>query len=321
MNYKPLKDAQAFNASRWSESLDTWKKAQADKEVAYRAFIKNLTESHYYGYMNLPENGENIDYDHSFFTISPQDGSSNFISVYTTMKELESSIAKPTEMAAGRKIEAVEVNYAFLARELTLADTDQIDGIVINPFTDDYILTREEIVNISRRLCTGLNHTEDLGNFTPANIFIKEVWKVIQNCNDDDQRAELFSHVIDAIKDASLALPVVVKKADLVVENGETYISNTDTDLAIRMLSSEDHGDKASIVPLFTSQEDIETLDGWNAEDDERTTLFMTSDIDTHIAGLNNGEDFDALVINPFTDNIVLTKEILTGLGFIEGEE
>ena len=87
------------------------------------------------------------------------------------------------------------------------------------------------------------------------------------------------------------------------------------------MLSSEDRGDKASIVPLFTSQEDIETLDGWNAEDDERTTLFMTSDIDTHIAGLNNGEDFDALVINPFTDNIVLTKEILTGLGFIEGEE
>lgn len=320
MNYKPFNNSQVFNTSRWTESLDTWKKAQADKEVAYRAFIKNLTESHYFGYMNLPENGENIDYDHSFFTISPQDGSSNFISVYTTIKELESSIAKPTESSTGRKIEAVEVNYAFLARELTLADSEQIDGIVINPFSDDYILTREEITNISRRLCTGLNHTEELGNYTPANIFIKEVWKVFNN-SDDDQRAELFSHVIDAVREASLALPVIVKKADLVVEDGETLIGNTDTDIAIRMLTSEDHGDKANIVPLFTSQEDIETLDGWNAEDDERITLYMTSDIDTHIAGLNNGEGFDALVINPFTDNIVLTKEILTSMGFIQEEE
>ena len=32
-------------------------------------------------------------------------------------------------------------------------------------------------------------------------------------------------------------------------------------------------------------------------------------------------EAFDALVINPFTDNIVLTKEILTTMGLIEGEE
>ena len=320
MNYKPFNNSQVFNTSRWTESLDTWKKAQADKEVAYRAFIKNLTESHYFGYMNLPENGENIDYDHSFFTISPQDGSSNFISVYTTIKELESSIAKPTESSTGRKIEAVEVNYAFLARELTLADSEQIDDIVINPFSDDYILTREEITNISRRLCTGLNHTEELGNYTPANIFIKEVWKVFNN-SDDDQRAELFSHVIDAVREASLALPVIVKKADLVVEDGETLIGNTDTDIAIRMLTSEDHGDKANIVPLFTSQEDIKTLDGWNAEDDERITLYMTSDIDTHIAGLNNGEGFDALVINPFTDNIVLTKEILTSMGFIQEEE
>ena len=142
MNYKPFNNSQVFNASRWTESLDTWKKAQADKEVAYRAFIKNLTESHYYGYMNLPENGENIDYDHSFFTISPQDGSSNFISVYTTIKELESSLAKPETSMPGRKVEAVEVNYAFLTRELTLADGNQIDGIVINPFSDDYILTR-----------------------------------------------------------------------------------------------------------------------------------------------------------------------------------
>ena len=50
--------------------------------------IKNLTESHYYGYMNLPENGENIDYDHSFFTISPQDGSSIFIVPITCAKEV-----------------------------------------------------------------------------------------------------------------------------------------------------------------------------------------------------------------------------------------
>ena len=81
----------------------------------------------------------------------------------------------------GRKVEAVEVNYAFLTRELTLADGEQIDGIVINPFSDDYILTREELVQISKRLCNGLNHTEDLGNFTPANIFIKEIWKIFQN--------------------------------------------------------------------------------------------------------------------------------------------
>ena len=39
--------------------------------------------------MNLPESGENLEYDHSFFTISPQDGSKNFISVYTSLKELK----------------------------------------------------------------------------------------------------------------------------------------------------------------------------------------------------------------------------------------
>lgn len=87
------------------------------------------------------------------------------------------------------------------------------------------------------------------------------------------------------------------------------------------MLTSEDNGDQANIVPLFTTQEDIETLDGWNAEDEERKAILMTADLDTHLGGLNNGEGFDAIVINPFTDNIVLTKEILTTMGLLEGEE
>ncbi|WP_158546359.1 MULTISPECIES: SseB family protein [unclassified Catenibacterium] len=321
MNYKHLKDAQAFTTSRWTESLDAWKKAQDDKEVAYKAFLKNLTESHYYGYMNLPENGENIEYDHSFFTISLQDGSKNFISVYTSMKELESSIAKPETSMEGRKVEAVEVNYAFLAKELTLADVEQIDGIVINPFSDDYILTREELVQISKRLCIGLNNTEDLGNITPANIFIKEVWKIFENSKDDDKRAEIFSHMMEAFEDALFALPIIVRKEDLEEEDGNTYIIRTDADLAIRMLTSEANGDQANIVPIFTSQEDIETLDGWNAEDEERKALLMTADLETHLGGLNNGENFDALVINPFTDNIVLTKEILAAMGLVEGEE
>lgn len=320
MNYKPLKDGQSFTTTKWAESLEAWKKAQTDKEVAYSAFLKNLTEAHYYGYMNLPENGENIDYDHSFFTISPQDGSKNFISVYTTMKELESSLAKPETSMPGRKVAAVEVNYAFLARELTLADSDQIDGIVINPFSDDYILTREELVEISQRCCSGLDRTENLGS-TPANIFIKEFWKVFQNEEDDDQRAEVFSHILEALNKAALAIPIMVRKEDLVIEDGQTFIADPNTDLAIRMLSSEDHGDHANIVPLFTSQEDIETLDGWNAEDEERKALLMTSDLETHLVGLNNGEGFDAIAINPFTDNIVLTKEILTTMGYMDEEE
>ena len=321
LNYKPLKDAQAFTTSRWTDSLDAWKKAQGDKEVAYKAFLKNLTESHYYGYMNLPESGENLEYDHSFFTISPQDGSKNFISVYTSLKELKSSLAKPETSMPGRKVEAVEVNYAFLAKELTFADGNQIDGIVINPFSDDYILTREELVQISKRLCNGLGHTEDLGNITPANIFIKEIWKIFQNTEDDDKKAEIFTHMMEAFDDALFALPIMVRKEDLVVEDGNTYIARSDADFAIRMLSSEDNGDQANIVPLFTSQEDIETLDGWNAEDEERKSMLLTADLVTHLGGLNNGEAFDALVINPFTDNIVLTKEILTTMGLIEGEE
>ena len=295
MNYKPLKDAQAFTTSRWTDSLDAWKKAQGDKEVAYTAFLKNLTESHYYGYMNLPESGENLEYDHSFFTISPQDGSKNFISVYTSLKELKSSLAKPETSMPGRKVEAVEVNYAFL--------------------------TREELVQISKRLCNGLDHTEDLGNITPANIFIKEIWKIFQNTEDDDKKAEIFSHMAEAFDDALFALPIMVRKEDLVVEDGNTYVARSDADFAIRMLSSEDNGDQANIVPLFTSQEDIETLDGWNAEDEERKSMLLTADLVTHLGGLNNGEAFDALVINPFTDNIVLTKEILTTMGLIEGEE
>ena len=205
----------------------------------------------------------------------------------------------------GRKVEAVEVNYAFLAKELTFADGNQIDGIVINPFSDDYILTREELVQISKRLCNGLNHTEDLGNFTPANIFIKEIWKIFQNTEDDDKKAEIFSHMAEAFDDALFALPIMVRKEDLVVEDGNTYVARSDADFAIRMLSSED----------------IETLDGWNAEDEERKSILMAADLDTHLGGLNNGEAFDALVINPFTDNIVLTKEILTTMGLIEGEE
>ena len=192
---------------------------------------------------------------------------------------------------------------------------------MINPFSDDYILTREELVQISKRLCNGLNHTEDLGNFTPANIFIKEIWKIFQNTEDDDKKAEIFNHMMEAFNDALFALPIMVRKEDLVVEDGNTYIARSDADLAIRMLSSEDNGDQANIVPLFTSQEDIETLDGWNAEDEERKSILMAADLDTHLGGLNNGEAFDALVINPFTDNIVLTKEILTTMGLIEGEE
>ena len=56
LNYKPLKDAQAFTTSRWTDTLDAWKKAQDDKEVAYKAFLKNLTESHYYGYIEYEMN-------------------------------------------------------------------------------------------------------------------------------------------------------------------------------------------------------------------------------------------------------------------------
>ena len=127
--------------------------------------------------------------------------------------------------------------------------------------------------------------------------------------------------MMEAFEDALFALTIIVRKEDLEEEDGNTYIIRTDADLAIRMLTSEANGDKANIVPIFTSQEDIETLEGWNAEDEERKALLMTADLETHLGGLNNGENFDALVINPFTDNIVLTKEILAAMGLVEGEE
>ena len=79
---------------------------------------------------------------------------------------------------------------------------------------------------------------------------------------------------------------------------------------------SEEDGMKAAKL-----EERFAELDGWNAEDEERKSILMAADLDTHLGGLNNGEAFDALVINPFTDNIVLTKEILTTMGLIEGEE
>ena len=320
MNYKPFSNNQAFETPQWTETLNAWKKAQADKETAYRAFIKNLTEAHYFGYMNLPQEGDS-EYDHAFLTISPQDQSANYIAVYTTIKELKGGIPKPEETEPGRKIEIVEVNYAFLVRELTLADENSVDGIVINPFTDDFIITLEEMENIAKRLCTGLNHTKELGNYTPANIFIKQAWKNIEGL-DKEEQAQKFSIVLEhATEGALFALPIIVKKEDLVTEGDETFIDNPETDLAIRMLTSENSGHQANIIPLFTSQEDIEELDGWNAEDEERTPLLMTSDIHTHISGLNDGEGFDALVINPFTDNIVLTKDFLVQLGLLEGEE
>lgn len=319
MNYKPYTPGTEVS-SKWNEALETWKKSVDDKETAFRSFIKHLTESHYYAYMNLPANGDD-EYDRGFLTLSPQDSDVTFIAMYTTIKEVQNSIPKPTEVDEGRKIELVEVNYAYLVRELALADEDKIDGIVINPFSDDYIITLEDMSNIARRACTGLNHTEELGNYTPANIFIKEVWKHTEGI-DEDQRAENFKSVLESIQnDALFALPIVVDKEDIVVENGEPLISNRNAELGIRMLQGKAHGDEANIVALFTSQEDIELLDGWNAEDDEHTTLLLTSDLNSHIEGLNNGYGFDAIAINPFTDNIVLTKDFLKDLGLIHEEE
>ena len=163
--------------------------------------------------------------------------------------------------------------------------------------------------------------SEVITTVSPDVVIHCAAWTAVDAAEDDDKKAEIFSHMAEAFDDALFALPIMVRKEDLVVEDGNTYVARSDADFAIRMLSSEDNGDQANIVPLFTSQEDIETLDGWNAEDEERKSMLLTADLVTHLGGLNNGEAFDALVINPFTDNIVLTKEILTTMGLIEGEE
>lgn len=320
MNYKPYNPEDSVT-TKWTETFKAWKQSVDNKETTFRLFINQLIGSHYYAYMNFPVEGDN-EYDRGFLTISPQDTDATFIAVYTTIKELESSIPKPTDVAPGRKLELVEVNYAFLVSELARANPEMINGIVINPFTDDYVLTVQDMSDIAKRICTGLNHTEDLGNYTPANIYIKDAWTFAQNA-DEKQRGEIFKSVLDAIDDAALfALPVSVNKNDIITKNGEVFIADTDADLTIRTISSNDeNGKEVKMIALFTSQDDIEKLEGWNSEDDQNTTLLLTLDFNSHMQALNNGFDFEAIVINPFTDNIVLTTDLLQDMGFIDKEE
>ena len=66
--------------------------------------------------------------------------------------------------------------------------------------------------------------SEVITKVSPDVVIHCAAWTAVDAAEDDDKKAEIFSHMAEAFDDALFALPIMVRKEDLVVEDGNTSV-------------------------------------------------------------------------------------------------
>ena len=261
----------------------------------------------------------------SFFlqTVYDDDGD-EWYAIYSTEEGAkESSILEDSDFPDRQNV-LVEVDYNFLLNELFNTGDDEIYGIVVDPESETFTLDRDTLSHMGIEENEGVDHHETIGHRVPGNMEFSWLYDEYMEAQGEEER-EKFSLVMDDVVTRScLALMVIVEESDLVTLPDGTYELKKDSSMIIPSLSAEDdNGNEMSYLPLFTSNEQI---DKWGIKDnvelkEGQVLISECRPFDQHIATFLAAGEYDALLINPFDQAFIISKDFINAISGHQEED
>lgn len=305
----------------WKESCGKYGEASFTATKLEDDLMHTLKSSTFLTYISVEDDDEE-----SFFlqTVYDDDGD-EWYAIYTTVENAQDSSILEDADFPDRQNVLVEVDYNFLLNELFNTGDDEIYGVVIDPETEAFTLSRDTLSHMGVEENEGVDHHETIGHRVPGNMEFSWLYSEYMEAEGDEEKEKFQSLMEDVVERSCLALMVIVDKADLVTLPDGTYDLKKEGSMIIPSLSAEDEdGNELSYLPLFTSNEQI---DRWGIKDnvelqEGQVLVSQCRPFDQHIATFLGAGEYDALLINPFDQAFIINKEFIKAIsGNLEEEE
>lgn len=305
----------------WKESCGKYGEASFTATKLEDDLMHTLKSSTFLTYISVEDDDEE-----SFFlqTVYDDDGD-EWYAIYTTVENAQDSSILEDADFPDRQNVLVEVDYNFLLNELFNTGDDEIYGVVIDPETEAFTLSRDTLSHMGVEENEGVDHHETIGHRVPGNMEFSWLYSEYMEAEGDDEKDKFQSLMEDVVERSCLALMVIVDKADLVTLPDGTYDLKKEGSMIIPSLSAEDEeGNELSYLPLFTSNEQI---DRWGIKDnvelqEGQVLVSQCRPFDQHIATFLGAGEYDALLINPFDQAFIINKKFIQAIsGNLEEEE
>lgn len=302
------------SSGKYGEASFTATKLNDDLMHAFKTYT-------FLTYISVEDDDEEL-----FFlqTVYDDDGD-EWYAIYTTVENAQDSSILEDADFPDRQNVLVEVDYNFLLNELFNTGDDEIYGVVIDPETEAFTLSRDTLSHMGVEENEGVDHHETIGHRVPGNMEFSWLYSEYMEAEGDDEKEKFQSLMEDVVERSCLALMVIVDKTDLVTLPDGTYDLKKEGSMIIPSLSAEDDdGNELSYLPLFTSNEQI---DKWGIKDnvelqEGQVLVSQCRPFDQHIATFLGAGEYDALLINPFDQAFIINKEFIKAIsGNLEEEE
>lgn len=307
----------------WKESCGKYSEASFTATKLEDDLMHTLKSSTFLTYISVDDDA---DEDENLFflqTVCDDDGD-EWYAIYTTVENAQNSSILEDADFPDRHNVLVEVDYEFLLNELFNTGDDEVYGMVIDPETEAFTLGRDTLSQMGVEENDGVDHHETIGHRVPGNMEFSWLYDEYMEAQGEEEK-EKFSLVMDDLVSRScLALMTIVNESDLVTLPDGTYELKKDVPLIIPSLSAEDEeGNELSYLPLFTSNEQI---DRWgikeNVELKEGQVLISECrSFDQHIATFLGAGEYDALLINPFDQAFIISKDFIDAISGKQEED
>ena len=304
----------------WKESCGKYGEASFTATKLEDDLMHTLKASTFLTYISVDDDDED-----SFFlqTVCDDDGD-EWYAIYTTVENAQNSSILEDSDFPDRHNVLVEVDYEFLLNELFNTGDDEIYGMVIDPETDAFTLDRNTLSHMGIEENDGVDHHETIGHRVPGNMEFSWLYDEYMEAQGEEEK-EKFSLVMDDLVSRScLALMAIVNESDLMTLPYGTYELKKEAPMIIPSLSAEDdEGNELSYLPLFTSNEQI---DKWGIKDnvelkEGQVLISECRPFDQHIATFLGAGEYDALLVNPFDQAFIISKEFIKAISGHQEED
>ena len=304
----------------WKESCGKYSEASFSATKLEDDLMHALKSSTFLTYISVDDDDED-----SYFlqTVCDDDGD-EWYAIYSTSEGAQDSTILEDADFPDRHNVLVEVDYEFLLNELFNTGDDEIYGIVVDPESETFTLDRDTLSHMGIEENEGVDHHETIGHRVPGNMEFSWLYDEYMEAEGDDEKDKFQSLMEDVVERSCLALMVIVDKADLVTLPDGTYDLKKEGSMIIPSLSAEDDdGNELSYLPLFTSNEQI---DKWGIKDnvelkEGQVLISECRPFDQHIATFLGAGEYDALLINPFDQAFIISKEFINAISGHQEED
>ncbi|WP_295251245.1 SseB family protein [uncultured Catenibacterium sp.] len=304
----------------WKESCGKYGEASFTATKLEDDLMHTLKSSTFLTYISVEDDDEE-----SFFlqTVYDDDGD-EWYAIYTTVENAQdSSILEDADFPDRHNV-LVEVDYEFLLNELFNTGDDEIYGVVIDPETEAFTLSRDTLSHMGAEENEGVDHHETIGHRVPGNMEFAWLYSEYMEAEGDDEKDKFQLLMEDVVERSCLALMTIVNETDLVTLPDGTYELKQDASMIIPSLSAEDEeGNDLSYLPLFTSNEQI---DKWGIKEnvelkEGQVLISQCRPFNQHVSTFLGAGEYDALLINPFDQAFIISKEFIKAVNGQQEED